>query len=174
MNIPLISRLLAVALVFFSVHSWAEPELDSFESAEAAFVQRAQCEGSVKLPPSYDHGELANCILGEAGTVVWELEQSPVGTDIRRVKLTWLDFDIRPENSTEFYDTHADQDSVREYLAAFLDVYAPCRKDELMGRFFSNRESTASVGGGYYQVAIRQFHNPNMTERTIEITPVTR
>jgi hypothetical protein len=147
----------------------AEPRLASFGEAKAAFEEHSGCVIQSILAPSYDHGELANCVLGESRSIVYELEKNSSGDGVKKAKITWFDFAAEPAVAAQRYRPHADRGDAERSLAAFADAYAPCQKERLQDSFFNGAACQCHSADGKFAISVYQFDNPSLTERSVEI-----
>lgn len=156
-------------LMGLAANAAAASDLASFDSAKTAFEENSGCAMSGVLPASYDHGDLANCVIGESRTVVYELEKSTSSEDVKKAKITWFDFGIEPDLSKNDYRVHGDSEVAAQSVEAFVDAYAPCQKEKLQASFFNGEGCQCETADGKFDVIVYQFENPSLTERSVEI-----
>ena len=145
--------------------------LDDFDNAKTAFAAKSECTNPKVLGASYDHGDLANCVMGDSRTVVYELEKSRKDEQVQRAKITWFDFAVQNPTGVRQYTPHGDRSDAERYLGVFLETYAPCRKAEVEANFFGGKGCECDIQDGAYKISVQQFDNPSLTERTVEIRP---
>jgi len=167
------TKLVFTLLLLLGIHSisLAASELDDFDTAKSAFSAKSGCSQPKVLEASYDHGDLANCVLGDSRTVVYELEKSRQTTQVQRAKITWFDFAAQNPTGVRQYAPHGDRDNARRYLGDFLQAYAPCRRAEVEEHFFSGQGCECDIQDGTYSISVHKFNNPSLTERSVEIRP---
>lgn len=165
-----IKILIILAFLGLSSQGWSKPQTGDFETARDAFVENSQCKGHKALSAGKDHGDMSSCVMGDGRTVVWEVEKAQRGKKVQRIRFTWFDFAVDDPTEQKRIAPHVDQDEAERMVDAFLDTYAPCKKDSLKADFFGRDErETRNLAGD--RVAVQHFHNPSLVERVIEIRP---
>ncbi len=167
------TKFIFVTLLLLGVQliSQGGSRLDDFDQAKTAFSAKSECSNPKVLGASYDHGDLANCVMGDTRTVVYELEKSRKDEQVQRAKITWFDFDTQNPTGVRQYAPHGDRSDAARYLGDFLATYAPCRKTEVEENFFGDKGCECDIQDGAYRISVQQFDIPSLTERTVEIRP---
>jgi hypothetical protein len=163
---------LAVAFGLFALNSLAlaSPKTGDFAAALDAFVERSSCGEPKLLPAGKDHGEMASCVIGNGRTVVWEIEKSSSDDSVQRIRFTWFDFAVDDPTEAKRLSPHVDQAEAGDMLDAFLDVYAPCAKQQLRDGFYSGKATKTRNEDGL-AVEVQHFHNPSLVERVVVLYP---
>jgi len=169
-----IHQWLVAALALFASNgpALADPKTDNYETAFEAFVEQSNCGEPKRLPAGKDHGEMASCVIGNGRTVVWEIEKSPSDDSVQRIRFTWFDFAVEDPTEEKRLSPHVDHAEAELTLDAFLEVYAPCAKQELRDGFYSG-EATRVRNEDGLAVEVRHFHNPSLVERVVVLYPST-
>lgn len=115
---------------------------------------------------------MASCVTGAAGTVVYEIEKSSADDSVQRIRFTWFDFAVDDPTEAKKLSPHVDQAEAQRMLDAFLDVYAPCVKQQMSEGFYGGEAIQARNRDGL-AVEVQHFHNSSLVERVVLLYPST-
>ncbi len=165
---------LAVVLALFATNgvARANPHTGDYVDARDAFLAHSKCGVPRLLPAGKDHGEMASCVTGAAGTVVYEIEKSSADDSVQRIRFTWFDFAVDDPTEAKKLSPHVDQAEAQRMLDAFLDVYAPCVKQQMSEGFYGGEAIQARNRDGL-AVEVQHFHNSSLVERVVLLYPST-
>jgi len=107
-----------VALIAISAPGWTSPQTADFAAARDAFVEHSRCGEPKQLAPGKDHGEMATCVIGHGGTVVWEVEKSMTDDKVQRIRFTWFDFAVDDPTEAKRLAPHVDSVEAEQMLDA--------------------------------------------------------
>jgi hypothetical protein len=156
---------LALAAALSHPAGAADPD---FEQARQDLMRHAGCAAPRMLPAGINHGDMAHCVRGAGGTLIWEVEKAREGPTVQRVRLTWFDFVLDDPAAAGIPANHADRTEARRLLAAFVERYAPRHGAELADAFFGDQDLRLPGALGAYEVQVEHFRNPSLIERRIE------
>ena len=169
-RLAITSMLLLVSGIGAANPQIATPQTGDYVSARDAFVKHSQCGTPKLLPPGKDHGEMASCVIGNGGTVVWEIEKSMTDDSVQRIRFTWFDFAVDDPTEAKRLAPHVDKEEAEVMLDAFLEVYAPCAVQQLREGFYDGNAARVKNQDGL-AVEVRHFHNPSLVERVVVLYP---